>query len=83
MNPWLLASLALLPPLLCAVVAAGRGLLGGRLVAVQLAGSMAAFLLVALTFAFSQPSSIDLALAFALLSLPGTLLLALFVERWL
>jgi multisubunit Na+/H+ antiporter MnhF subunit len=36
-----------------------------------------------MTFAFDQPALIDLALALALLSLPGTLLLSLFLERWL
>ncbi|HEX4024934.1 MAG TPA: hypothetical protein VHX52_09570 [Steroidobacteraceae bacterium] len=83
MRAWLLASLGLVPPLLCAVVLAGRGTVAGRLIAVQLAGSVATFLLVALTFAFAQPSSIDLALALGLLALPGTLVLVLFYERWL
>jgi multicomponent Na+:H+ antiporter subunit F len=40
-------------------------------------------LLMALSFAFDQPSSFDLALALALLGLPGTLLFAVFTERWL
>jgi multicomponent Na+:H+ antiporter subunit F len=79
---WLAASLALLPPLLCAVVAAGRGAMPRRLVAMELASAVA-LLLIALSFAFDQPSSIDLALTAALLSLPGMLVFALFVERWL
>ena len=83
MNAWSIASLALLPPLLLSVVAAGRGAIGGRLVAIQLASSLAAFLLVAVSFVFEQPSSLDLALTLALLTLPGTLLFAMFTERWL
>ena len=36
-----------------------------------------------MTFAFDQSSFIDLALTLALLTLPGTLVMALFLERWL
>jgi multisubunit Na+/H+ antiporter MnhF subunit len=54
-----------------------------RLVAVQLLSSLSALLLIALSFAFGQPSSIDLAFSAALLAAPGTLLLALFLERWI
>jgi multisubunit Na+/H+ antiporter MnhF subunit len=36
-----------------------------------------------MTFAFDQGSFIDLPLALALLALPGTLAMALFLERWL
>jgi multisubunit Na+/H+ antiporter MnhF subunit len=35
------------------------------------------------SFASHQPSIIDLSLALGLLSLPGSLLLAHFLERWL
>ena len=44
---------------------------------------VASAVLMTLSFAFDQPSSIDLALTLALLSAPGTLILALFEERWL
>jgi multisubunit Na+/H+ antiporter MnhF subunit len=80
---WLLASLGLLPPLLVAVIGAGWGPIHLRLIAVELATSLALILLIALSFAFDQSSSIDLALTLALLTLPGTLVLALFQERWL
>ena len=80
---WLAASLALLPPFLAAVIAAGRGAVSRRLVAVELASALLVMLLIALSFAFDQPSSIDLALTAALLALPGMLVFALFVERWL
>lgn len=83
MNNWLLASLGLFPPLLLAVIACGMGPLGGRLVAATAAAALTIPLLVTLCFAFGQPSSIDLALTLTVLTLPGTLVLALFVERWL
>jgi multisubunit Na+/H+ antiporter MnhF subunit len=83
MNVWLAAALALTPPLLAALIACGRSAISRRLVAFELATALALPLLIALSFAFDQASSIDLALTLALLSLPGTLLLALFTERWL
>ncbi|HEY7300714.1 MAG TPA: monovalent cation/H+ antiporter complex subunit F [Xanthobacteraceae bacterium] len=82
-NSWLAASIALLPPLLLAVIASGRGPVHQRLVGIEFAAALAVLLLVALSFAFDQASSIDLALTLALLGLPGTLLFALFEERWL
>jgi len=83
MNGWTLAALALLPAFLAAIVAAGWLNAPQRLIAVQFATSLAVVLLIALSFVFAQPSSIDLALSLALLTLPGTLLFALFLERWL
>lgn len=83
MSPWLIAAIALLPALIAGVVSAARGDAARRLVAIQFATSIAVLLLVVLDFVFDQPSSMDLALTLALLSLPGTLVLALFQERWL
>jgi len=83
MTVWMLATLGLLPPLAAVLLAACRGSTGNRLVAVQLASTMAVLLLALMTFAFDQSSFIDLALVLALLTLPGTLLMALFLERWL
>ena len=83
MNPWLLTLLALLPPLLMPVALAMRGAAGQRLVAVQMTGSVATLVLAVMTFAFDQASSIDLALTFAILTLPATLLFAVYLERWL
>jgi multisubunit Na+/H+ antiporter MnhF subunit len=80
---WTLAAISLFPALLAAAVAAGTCSLPQRLIAVQLLSSLSALLLIALSFAFGQPSSIDLAFSAALLTLPGTLLLALFLERWI
>ena len=83
MSVWLLAAILLLPPLAIAVVAAMRGGANQRLVAVQLAGLLSAMILAAMTFAFDQPSFADLALGLTLLSVPGTLLYTMFMERFL
>ncbi|HEX4041178.1 MAG TPA: monovalent cation/H+ antiporter complex subunit F [Xanthobacteraceae bacterium] len=82
-DPWLVTALALLPPLLLTAIAAGRTTVRYRLVAVEMATSLTIIMLIVLSFAFDQASSIDLALTVALLTLPGTLLLAQFEERWL
>ena len=82
-GAWRWACLGLLLPLLVGVIACGRGSAGSRLVGAQLAASSGCWLLLALTFAFEQASSFDLALTTALLALPGTLTLLLFFERWL
>ena len=80
---WVAATAALLPPFGFAVAACLYGTIAQRFAASQLATTVAAFLLVLLTFAIDQPSSIDLALGLVLLGLPGSLLVAVFVERWL
>ncbi len=83
MTVWMAAAIGLLPPAAAALVAALRGPVAQRLVAVQLATVLASLLLALMTWAFDQPSFIDLALTLTVLSLPGTLLMTLFLERWL
>jgi multisubunit Na+/H+ antiporter MnhF subunit len=83
MNAWLLALLALIPAYCVPVALACHGTTSSRLVAVQLAASVTTFALVLMTFAFDQSSFIDLPLALVFLSLPGNLVMALFIERWL
>ncbi len=80
---WLAAAIALILALTIPVLAALRGGIAHRLVAVQMASILAAWALVALSFAFGQPSFLDLALSLGLLSVPATLLFALVLERWL
>jgi multicomponent Na+:H+ antiporter subunit F len=77
------APLGLLPPLALACLLGLRGNAGARLVALQLASSVAVLVLVAMSFAFGLPSILDLPLTLVVLSLPGTLVLAAFLERWL
>lgn len=83
LNAWSAAAIALLPPLALAVWVAGRATLGSRLAALQLATALATLILALLTFAFGQSAFTDLPLSLALLSFPGTLLVAFFMERWL
>ncbi len=83
MNAWLIFAILLLPPLAVVVAIAMRGAANQRLAAVQLGGSLSAIALAAMTFAFDQPSFVDLALCLTLLSVPGTLLYTLFMERFL
>jgi multisubunit Na+/H+ antiporter MnhF subunit len=83
MNGWLIAFIALAPACAIPLIAASRGSITSRLVAVQLLTSLTTLALVAITFVVDQPTFIDLALALALLALPGTLLMALFIERWI
>ncbi len=83
MTPWMIAILAMVPAFAMAVCTGLRGRIEQRFVGVQLAVSIAIAMLVLMTFAFDASALIDLALALSLLSLPGTLLIALFLERWL
>ena len=83
MNPWLCASLGLAPVLAISLWRAGRDAAPRRLVALELAAALSVATLLALSFAFDQPSSTDLALTLAFLCLPGSLLFVLFTERWL
>jgi multicomponent Na+:H+ antiporter subunit F len=83
MNPWLAATVALVPALMVPLWVAGRGSTVNRLVAVQFATVLTCLSGIVFSFASDQPSIIDLSLALGLLSLPGSLLLAHFLERWL
>ncbi len=83
MTDWTIAFIALLPAFAIPVLAALRGTTAHRLTAVPLAGSVATMLLVLVTFVFDQSSFIDIALCLALLTLPGTLAFAIFLERWI
>jgi multisubunit Na+/H+ antiporter MnhF subunit len=83
MSPWMVASVAMLPAVAVPILAALHGRTSARLVAMQLGSALTTLLLALLTFAFDQSSFIDLALALSLLSLPGTMVMLFFLERWL
>lgn len=83
MSPWLAAAIGLLPAVAVALYGCAVGRLHSRLAAAQLAGGVGAAVLVTMSVAFGQPSSIDLTLMLCLLTLPASLLFALFMERWL
>jgi multisubunit Na+/H+ antiporter MnhF subunit len=80
---WTAAALGLLPPLGIGVLLCCRGGEPMRLAAMQFTVAVGTLFLATMSFVLDQPSSIDLALAFAFLGLPATLLFALFFERWL
>jgi len=83
MNAWWVSAVALAVPLGLPLAVVGRGSSAARFVALQLISSLTMLVLIALSFALGQSSFIEVPLALALLTLPGTLLLALFLERWL
>ena len=83
LSAWTLACIAMLPALAVPVFAGLRGSVAYRIAGLQLTASVATLLLALLTFALDEPSFMDLSLCLALLSMPGTLLLAHFLERWL
>ena len=83
MTPWMAATIVMVPAFAIPTLAACRGSTAERLVAIQLATVVATLILVLMAFAFDQSSFVDLALTLALLTLPGTLIIATFVERWL
>ena len=82
MNPWLLSAAVLLPALLpCGVVVVRAARPFERLVALQLAGNVAALVLLLLAQGMGRPSFGDVALLLALLSLPGSLLFVHFLPE--
>lgn len=83
MSVWWISSLALSIAAAVPAVLAGIGRTATRFVALQLLGSVASLILITLCFALDQSSCIDLPLALAFMSLPGVLVCALFLERWL
>lgn len=83
MNPWFLATGVLLLALLPCTVVAFRAEVLDRLVAVQLSGTLATLAILAFAQGVGRSSIFDLALALALLSVPGTLVYVYFLERWL
>jgi multisubunit Na+/H+ antiporter MnhF subunit len=80
---WMFAMFGLILPMLAPVALSCRGGLGSRVVALQFATVLTSFLLICMTFAFDQSAFIDLPLALSLLTVPGTLLVALVLERWI
>lgn len=83
MSTWAIAAICLIPPLAFTVLSCGRGTVEERFASIQLSGSLVVLLLAILSFILEQATSIDLALTLALLTLPATLLFALFLERWI
>lgn len=83
MNDWLYAAIGLLPPLGAAIAVVSFGGTTRRLAALPFAGTLITLLLMLLSMAVGQSSFFDLALAAGLISIPGLLLYAHFLEQWL
>jgi multisubunit Na+/H+ antiporter MnhF subunit len=82
-SPFLIAAIAMLLALALPGWVAVRATLAQRLVALELCSVVTALVLVCLSLAFGQPSFLDVAIALVVLSLPGTLVLTVCLERWL
>ncbi len=78
-----IATLALVPPFAAACLRTLSGSFPTRLAAFALASSIGVSVLALMTWTFDQPSFADLALCLALMTVPGTILFALVLERWL
>jgi len=83
MNGWLWAAAAMLVCLIPCGIAALRGDIADRLVALEATGLIAALILLLGAEGFHRQPFTDLALAIALLSFGGGLVFARFLERWM
>lgn len=83
MNIWFLATGVLLLALVPCAIVVFRAAPLDRLVALELAGTITTLLILTLAQGLGRPAVFDVALALALLSVPGTLVYAYFLERWL
>jgi multicomponent Na+:H+ antiporter subunit F len=80
---WTVAAAALMIGLVPCAIACIRSNFPGSLVAYELASTLTVMCIVALGEAFGRAPWFDLAIAMALLSLPGGLVFAVFLDRWL
>ena len=83
MNPWLAAAAALLLGLVPCLIAGLRGGIVERLVSLEMAGTVVTLTLLLLAVGMGRSDYLDLSVALALLSFPGGLVFARFVERWM
>ena len=84
-DPVLLAVAALLVvgALGPCVVAVNRGDLVARLVAVELAAPVTVMVCLVLAAAFDRPAYLDVGLVLAVVTFPGSMVYARYLERWL
>jgi multicomponent Na+:H+ antiporter subunit F len=83
MTIWLWTAIVLVAAILAPAVMACRGRMAERLVALQMATTLTAVALVVMSFAFNAPILMDLPLSLILLCIPGTLVIAVALERWI
>ena len=83
MSVWTIATLVATAALAACGVSIARGSIATRLVALPMAGSVAALDLLLLAQSLGNESAYDMALALALFSFPAGLIYARFYGRWL
>ena len=81
MNLWLIASVALLPPLMASVWVTFRGDTSSRLAGLEFAGILAVLLLVLLAVGLNRPDFLDIPLALGLLAFGGGMVFVRFLEE--
>ena len=81
MNLWLLACVALLPPLVASGWVTFRGSSESRLAGLEYAGLVTVLMLAFLAEGFDRPDFIDLALALGLLAFGSGMVFARFLEN--
>ena len=82
MNLWILAVILLqLGLIICALVSL-RGTLPESIVAMEVSSVIGVISIAVLAEAVGRPAWFDLAIALALMSLPGSLVFLTFMERW-
>lgn len=82
MNPWLLAGSVLLLGLVPCIVVAARASAANGIVALQLAGVVAALAILLLAVGFDRSIYADAAILIALLSFAGGMAFVRFLQRW-
>lgn len=82
MNEWLAAAILVLLGLFPCGIVVARAKPAERLIAIEMAGMISSTALLLLAKGSNRPSFVDLALTLAIVSIPGTLLFAHYLERW-
>jgi multicomponent Na+:H+ antiporter subunit F len=82
LNEWLIAAFVFLLALIPCGVVCIRGGPVDRLIAFELAQVVAVLVFLVLAQGMGQDAFFDLGLLLAILSFPGSLLFARFLERW-
>jgi multisubunit Na+/H+ antiporter MnhF subunit len=82
-NPWLIAAFALFPGFILCGATLWRAGLVDAIVALDLAGVLAALEIMLLAEGVNQSSFYTLALVLAVLSLGGSFVFARFLGRWI
>ena len=82
MNAFLWAATAMLALLVPCGLLAARGSILDRVVALQLAGSIATLALLVMAEGFNRSIYVDVALVFGLSSFVASLAIVRFLERW-